>query len=44
VRGVTGLRVADCSIMPINVSANTNATAMAIGWKLADMMKEDLAL
>lgn len=31
VRGVRGLRVADTSIMPTQVSANTNATAMMIG-------------
>jgi choline dehydrogenase-like flavoprotein len=43
VRGVTGLRVADCSIMPLQVSANTNGPVMAIAWKTADMIKEDLA-
>jgi choline dehydrogenase len=42
VRGVTGLRVADCSVMPVQVSANTNGPVMAIAWRLADMMKEDL--
>ena len=43
VRGIQGLRVADCSIMPMQVSANTNGPAMMIGWKLADMMKAELA-
>lgn len=38
VRGVDGLRVVDTSIMPNLVSANTNAPAMAIAWRLADMM------
>jgi choline dehydrogenase len=38
VRGVEGLRVADCSIMPSLVSGNTNAPAMALGWRLADLM------
>jgi choline dehydrogenase-like flavoprotein len=38
VRGVEGLRVADCSIMPSLVSGNTNGPAMALGWRLADLM------
>ena len=36
VHGVSGLRVADASIMPVIVSANTNLTAIMIGEKIAD--------
>jgi choline dehydrogenase len=38
VRGVEGLRVADTSIMPDMTSGNTNAIAMAIGWRAADFV------
>jgi choline dehydrogenase len=40
VHGLSGLRVADCSIMPDCVRANTNATAMMIGERMADLIKE----
>jgi choline dehydrogenase len=39
VRGIDGLRVADASIMPDIVSANTNTTAILIGEKAADLVK-----
>jgi len=38
VRGVTGLRVADASIMPRITSGNTAAPAMLIGHRCADFM------
>ncbi|CAI4215921.1 unnamed protein product [Parascedosporium putredinis] len=44
VHGVQGLAVADLSICPDNVSANTGATAFAIGEKAAAIFIEDLGL
>jgi choline dehydrogenase len=42
VRGVQGLRVIDASIMPVMPNANTNAPAIMIGEKGADLVKSDL--
>ena len=38
VRGVSGLRVVDCSIMPTQVSGNTNGPVMATAWRAADII------
>ncbi|MGW4985744.1 GMC family oxidoreductase [Streptomyces mirabilis] len=38
VRGVEGLRVVDCSVMPTMVSGNLNAPIMAMAWRAADLV------
>lgn len=41
VRGVSGLRVIDASVMPSVTSGNTNAASIMIGEKGADLVKAD---
>jgi choline dehydrogenase-like flavoprotein len=41
VRNIAGLRVMDCSIMPTTISGNTNAPAMALAWRAADLILQD---
>ena len=40
VRGIAGLRVIDASVMPTVVSGNTNAAAIMIGEKGADLLRQ----
>ena len=41
VRGLERLRLADASVMPDVVRANTNVTTIMIGERVADWVKED---
>lgn len=41
VYGVEGLRVADAAIIPYLIRANTNATALMIGERVADFIREE---
>lgn len=38
VRGISGLRVADASVMPVIPNAHLNATVLAIAEKAADLI------
>ena len=40
VHGLEGLRVADASIMPDCIRANTNVTVMVIGERVADLIRQ----
>jgi choline dehydrogenase len=42
VRGVTGLRVADASVLPGQLSGNTGAPATLVGYRAADLVLSDL--
>ena len=39
VRGVTGLRVVDASVLPVIVSGYLNAPVMALAWRAADLIR-----
>lgn len=41
VRGVPGLRIVDCSVLPVMVAGNLNGPMMAMAWRAADMILED---
>jgi choline dehydrogenase len=41
VRGVTGLRVVDASVLPVQVAGNTQAPTMAVAWIAAGLILED---
>lgn len=38
VRGVDGLRVVDCSVLPTMVAGNLNGPIMAVAWRAADFI------
>ena len=40
VRGVDGLRIVDCSVMPTMVAGNLNGPIMAMAWRAADFIIE----
>lgn len=44
VHGVEGLRVCDASVFPNLIAGNTNAPAMMVGWKGAEIILEDALL
>ncbi|MFI7530221.1 GMC family oxidoreductase [Nocardia salmonicida] len=41
VRGVEGLRVVDCSVLPTMVAGNLNGPMMALAWRAADFILHD---
>jgi choline dehydrogenase len=40
VRGVSGLRVMDCSVLPAMVAGNLNGPMMAMAWRAADVIRD----
>ncbi|MFT3754454.1 MAG: GMC family oxidoreductase N-terminal domain-containing protein [Pseudoxanthomonas sp.] len=41
VKGLHNLRVMDCSVMPEQVSGNTNGPVMGMAWRASDLILED---
>jgi choline dehydrogenase len=41
VRGITGLRVVDASVLPLQLAGNTQAPTMAVAWIAAGLILED---
>ena len=41
VRGVSALRIADVSVLPVQVSGNSAAPAMLVGYRAADFILAD---
>ncbi|OMC38715.1 GMC oxidoreductase [Mycolicibacterium fortuitum] len=42
VRGVEGLRVVDCSVLPTMVAGNLNGPIMAVAWRAADLIRQNV--
>lgn len=42
-RGVDNVRVVDCSVIPGHITGNTNAPAMALGLRAAEIIRQDAA-
>jgi choline dehydrogenase-like flavoprotein len=42
VRGIENLRVIDCSSIPALPSGNTNAPVMALAWRAADLIEQEI--
>ena len=41
VRGTDGLRIADASVLPVQLAGNTAAPAMLVGYRAADLCRDD---
>jgi choline dehydrogenase len=39
--GIKGLRIADASVFPTNISGNTNAPCIMVGEKCADIIAKE---
>jgi alcohol oxidase len=44
VHGIKGLKIADLSVVPVNIAANTNNLALVIGEKASDIFIQELSL